>query len=221
MREVVDTYTVYSFDELEDDIQDKVVEKHADVNVDYEWWDYDGLLCLTDAEMKSRHIQMSDNWWESDKHKNSLGNIIGEYPAHTGLFSYSRIYFDIDRNNYIQFPDLTINCDETFRKFLRIPKRLWSRCDYRFESHRYGYNEGSTRLVIEPELRDERTQDYREPTERQQAIIDRAMEIMNEKIDEALSDLQKTYDHLTSEEAIIETLKANEYEFTAEGEIAS
>jgi hypothetical protein len=32
--------TVYSFDELSEEVQDKVVEKFSDFNVDYDWWDH-------------------------------------------------------------------------------------------------------------------------------------------------------------------------------------
>ena len=61
----------------------------------------------------------------------------------------------------------------------------------------------------------------RDFTGKQQAIVDRACDIMTDKIAEALSDLQATYEHLTTREAIEETLKANEYEFTEDGKIAS
>lgn len=39
MREVTKQYQVYTFDELESDVQDKVIEKNYDFNVDYNWWD--------------------------------------------------------------------------------------------------------------------------------------------------------------------------------------
>ncbi len=220
MRVETVTRELYSFDELEDDAQDKAVENLAEINVIHDWWDYDGLLGLTAQEMKDRHITMSDRWWESDKPKNKAGNIIGEYPAYTGLFTYDKLFFDINRDNYIQFQDLVVNDGETFRKFLRIPKRLWEVCDWWFETPT-GYNyQGPTRLRVEPDKWDERSQDYTEFTEHQQSIVDRAVDIMKDKIDEALSSLSNTYDYLTSEEGIIETIKAYDHEFTAEGNVA-
>ena len=44
-------------------------------------------------------------------------------------------------------------------------------------------------------------------------------EFVKELNEEYLSNLRKEYEYLTSEEAIIETINANEYEFTLEGKI--
>ena len=217
MRKVTENYMVYKFDELPEDIQDKAVERHSDINIDHEWWDGDYHLGLTADEMKSRHIKLSDNWWESDKPKDSRGNIIGEYPAHTGLFSWDDIYFDLDRNRYIQFKCLDVNDDNIFRKYLRVPKALWENCSYNFTMPSHGgfYGESSSRLEIEADF-----WDGRDFTEKQQEVVDRAMELMNDKIDGVLSDLIKEYEHQTSREGIIDTIKANDYDFTDDGKIA-
>ena len=206
MRMQTDTYQVLTFDELSEAIQDKVVEKHFDFNVSHDWWEGDWHLGLSTAEMKARRITMSDKL------------------ARTGLFSWDKMYFDgvgYSQNRYIQFPDLEVNCEETFRKFLRIPKRLWEVCTYEFETPAgWGYNAGTTVLVIESDKWDERLQDYTDFTEHQQEIVDNAMGIMNEKIEDALTGLQKEYEYLTSREQIIESLKTNDYEFPEDGEIA-
>lgn len=34
------TITVYKFNELSEDIQDKVIERQSDINVDYDWWEF-------------------------------------------------------------------------------------------------------------------------------------------------------------------------------------
>ncbi len=40
MREVTTTHQVYTFDELPESIQDKVVEKNYDINVTHDWWEF-------------------------------------------------------------------------------------------------------------------------------------------------------------------------------------
>lgn len=221
MRTVVEEYQVMTFDELTEDQQEKAIEKNYDINVDHGWWEGDYHLCLSEAEMKSRRIKFTS--WEDrqELHKdafNSRGNIIGEYPAYTGLFSYDKIYFEF--GSHIQFEDLEVNCDETFRKYLRIPKRLWEVCSWSFYVERYSSCQNSTTFSIDADKWDERLQNYTCFTDKQQAIVDRAEEIMNDKIADALSDLQKDYDYLTSEKGITEHFKEYGTEFTADGSIA-
>lgn len=205
---------VYNFDELADDVQDEVVEKFGDINVDFCWWDCDGLLDLTAREMKDRHIKLSDNWQDSDKPKDANGNIEGEYPAHTGLVKYKLNGFDIEKG-YIRFSDIEIMADDIFRKFLRIPKRLWRHLTWDitggFKSNWYG--DISSRMEMEFDF-----WDGRDSTQRQDFIVGRAIDIMNGKVDEALSILRKEYEYLTSRGQIVETIEINEFEFTAKGE---
>jgi len=39
-RKIVEQYKVYKFDELSKEVQEKVLEKHSNINVDYDWWDF-------------------------------------------------------------------------------------------------------------------------------------------------------------------------------------
>jgi len=203
---------VYQFEELSETAQEKAVEAMADINVDYDWWTQDGLLDLSAQEMKDRRIKLSEEWWNSDKPTDRNGNIIGEYPAHTGLINYEIAAFSIDRDYFVQYKDIKIRCDNTFRKFLRIPKRLYENCWTTFENPSRGYYNDSTVFSIEADF-----WDSREFTAKQQSIVDRAIEIVNDKIAESLAMLQSEYESLTSREAIVETIKINEYEFSANG----
>jgi hypothetical protein len=195
---------VYTFDELSDEAKEKAIEKLSDINTDDEWWYDEGLIELSSKEMKDRHIKLSDKWYEI------YANIKGEYPAYTGLFEWEKIYFDIDRNSFLQFVGLRVSDDDTFRKFLRIPKKLWGYCAYSFNC--IPSRNGNTKLVIE-------TQDNGDFTPKQQEIIDRAIEIFSDKVNEGLSNLRKNFEYLNSREAIIETIKSNDYEFTENGKL--
>lgn len=197
--------TVYKFDELSDDAKEKAVELMQYINVDNgDWWYDEGLLELSEKEMKSRRIKLSDKWYEKSPH----ANIKGEYPAYTGLFEWKEIYFDIDRNSYIQFRGLTVNDDEIFRKFLRIPKRFWERLYYHFDEipSRYG------NTIIEFEDTSDRPF-----TNKQLDIITRATHIFSNKVHEALFMLRKNFEYQTSREGVEETIRINEYTFTEEG----
>lgn len=201
------TINIYKFDELSDEAKDKALEKLRDINVDFdEWWYDDGMLELSDKEMKSRHIKLSDKWYEKSPH----ANISGEYPAYTGLFHKSVSAFDFDRNSYIQFSKIEVNDDDIFRKFLRIPKRLWNNVYYHFDNYgRYS----NTEFTIE-------ANDNGTFTDKQLEIINRAIKIMNDKISEALTMIRQNYEYQTSDEAIIETIKANDYEFDEQGNLS-
>lgn len=183
--------TVYRFNELPEDVQDKVVEKFYDINVDYEWWDMDGLLELTEEEMKERKIS---------KNECRL------------LMVYDNFFFSVERGRvwYIQFERLVVNNENVFRKWLRIPKRLWEKVDYEFPSPTR--NSSTTIEFSENDL-------WKVFTEKQKQILDRAKEIFDNKIEEALNILEKQYEYLTSREEIVASIEANEYWFNENGDI--
>jgi hypothetical protein len=199
LKTVAREFKVFYFDELSDGAKEKAIQEYSDINVDHEWWDYDGKLDLSEAEMKAVHIKMREKWWEH------VGNIPGEYPAYTGLFKHGAISFDIDRRSYLQFKDLTVMDDNIFRLWLRIPKWLWEHCSYSFNDGR----ENSTRIEFE--------HDERDFTPRERDIIIRSEQIFSGKVHEALVGLRREYEYQTGNEAITETIKINDYRFFEDG----
>jgi hypothetical protein len=191
MRIDIKETKVYQFNELSDEAKQKALECMYDINVDHEWWDYDGLLDLITEEMKSRKIKLSD------------------YPS--TLFSYTVEAFDVDRDWFIQL-EIDVKDDDIFRKFLRIDKRLWEQCEPVFETAPRRNATTNFWIAIAKDNGNNLTQ-------REAFIIERAEQIMNDKIDEALIGLRNNYEWLLSEEAIIETIEANEYEFTEDGKL--
>ena len=186
------TYDVYKYDELPEKVQDKVIEKQWDINVDSDfWYDYDGKTGFSSKEIE----------------KYRLG-----FEHSDDLLTYKKLYFDIDRDWYIQFVDAQFKHDETARKFLGIPKRLWDETCFRVNDQPGRY--GNTRLEYEEGYN--REKDF---TAKQIEILDRAVERFADKIEEALRNLQNGYEYLTSREAIEETIRLNEYDFTLDGDI--
>lgn len=180
---------VYKFKELTKEAQEKVIEKMSYINVDYDWYDFDGLMSLTEKEKRERKIKD-----------------IKECPA--DIINWRKLYFDLGRNNYIKFVDITVPNEDIFRKFLRINKRLWDKVYYYFpDSNR----EINTTIEIEEN-------EYGIYfTKKEQEIIDRAISIFNDKVEDALCLLKTEYEYLMSEKAIIETIELNNYDFLENG----
>jgi hypothetical protein len=181
------TVKIYKFDELSEEAQQSAISELSDINVDYEWWDIEGLLDLTQAEMDEVGIKPDD--------------------IESVLFSYKIREFDLDRGQYLQLDSVVVNNDDAFRKFLKIPEDLWDQCAYYFTNDSKDFN---TCLDLQTD---------EVPTEVEGDILNEAIEIMAEKIHEAWVSLRASHEHLTSEEAIKDTIKLNEYEFYENGKL--
>lgn len=186
------TITLYKYDELPEDIQEKVLEKNRFINVDGDFWhDYDGKTGFSSKEIHKYHL---------DPQKS------------IDLLSYKKMYFSLDRDYFIQFVDAEFLDDETARKYLGVPKALWDQVDWRIVD--CPSRDGNTRLEYEPGF--SREKDF---TSKQEEILDRAVERFSDKVDEALKGLRDNYEYLISDEAVRDTLEANEYTFREDGEI--
>ena len=189
MRTETKTIEIYKFNELSKESQQHAIERLWNINVEHEWYDYDGLLDLTEKEIKDAKIT--------------------NYPMNSGLISYVLLAFDFERGNHIEFDELKVNCEETFRKFLRIDKTTWNKIDYEFIVENESTSiEFSSENTLDEDL-----------TQKQLNKLDKAKDIFDVKVWEALNSLRNTYEYLTSKEAIIETIEINEYEFTKDGEL--
>lgn len=178
---------VYKYDELTDEAKEKAIEKLWDINVDSEWWDYDGKTGFSQAEITKYGLELA----HSDD-----------------LLEYKKLYFDIDRGAYIQFIDAEFAHEETARRFLGVPAELWAKVDWRILDQP-GRN-SSTRLEYEHA-------EYEDFTDEETRILDHAVSQFEDKVQEALNGLRGEYDYQTSREAVEETIRINEYEFNERG----
>ena len=184
---ITKTYEIFKFDELSEKAKDQAISQMSDINVDVDWWDYDGHTAFSSDEMKKYHLTIEE---------------AGD------LLEFKHMYFDIDRGSYIQFADCSFANDKQARKFLGITPRLWNMIDVSFNDAGRGSN---TRLEIEQCDYDSNL------TEHDEMLIERAKERFNDKMEDCLSNLRKQYDYLTGREAIEETIEANEYTFDENG----
>ena len=184
-------YKTWKFEELTEEQQEKALERYRYFNVeDSFWYDYDGKTGFTAEELKRMRVNPYDK--NTDE-----------------LIKWKHLYFDLDRSWYIQFTDARFVDDEIARKFLRVPRELWNNVYWSFVSTR----ENTTRLEYEHQ------DSYKDFTPKQIEILDRAVELFSNKMDEALKGLRDNYEYALSDEAVRESLIANDYDFTAEGKI--
>lgn len=187
------TYTVYKFHELSEDIQKKAIEKLCDINVNHDWWDF----VYDDAENIGLKITSFDTSYREE--------ITG---------------------------DFILNADDCARKILKEHGKLEAQEE-----------ETGTRKIASEFLEElsclreklsglEKEHDEVEHTDHdladslydkikdtEEEIETLEKEFKNDLLREYLSILRKELDYLLSEEAIIETIEANDYDFREDGSI--
>lgn len=190
MREVVVKHEVYKFNELSEGAKEKALEQLFDINVDHDFWLYDDTYYYFANEVGIK-VNMKE------------------------------ISFDLDRGSYVYFSKGGISIEDSsklvealikdIKMTAKEKKYLRENADelYIDVSH-YGGGSGANHLLLSY------TADDTVSGQTQDAINEWfEQNVMNE----LLSLLKKEYEYLTSEEAIIETIEANEYEFHKNGKM--
>ena len=180
----------YQFDELDKEVQEKVLEKYADINVDYDGWD-DGIL---------------EEW----THKlQSLGyKEVEIYYSGFGGQGYGACFVaEVEIEKWIE----AHKADKRFKKLLSEVKRgCWASITITHKSHYYYSTSTTVNYEGQTELSDKAYKQLKEMA----SWIEEERDTLGNEI---YWDLEKAYEDLTSREAIIETIKANEYEFLEDG----
>jgi len=181
---------LYKFEELSEAVQQKVLEKLWDINVDYEWWDF----IYDDAD--NVNLKISG--------------------------------FDIGRGSYceIEFTQISIdtakailkNHGETCETYV-LAKNFLSEHN-RLQNEYNKYSDLYENMNPETDEEEQQEQEYYDLMKSfEDDIEELEKEFLNDLSNEYLSNLRKSYDYLTSEEAIKEAIEANDYDFTENGKI--
>lgn len=160
----VRSYTVYKFDELSAEGQQKAVENLYDINVDHDWWEY----TYKDAQTIGLKI--------------------------TG--------FDIDRGAYCKGEWI----ESPLTAVKLIKKNHGESCETYKTALQY------EKLMLECPRNEED-----EPIEDELEVIED--DFRNALLEDYRVMLEQEYEYLTSREAIIETISANDYMFTVNGKL--
>lgn len=199
MRTITKEYTLYNYNDViaDAELKDKIIKKHQDINVDFEW--YDGILYgwkqkLTEIGFMNPEINFSGFWSQGDGASFTCDYIdikkMAEYSKEFtqrevnvlyALWNYGYIEAKISRNTHHYYHKYTIT-NEFYDGAMPV---------------RYKHLQ---KLV--DELR---------------TYID---SIILYLCDDIYQELEDNYDYLTSEAAILETIEANDYEFYENGDIA-
>jgi hypothetical protein len=183
-------YKAYKYDQLPKEAKQKALEKQYGINVEHEDWARDDFLI---------DINLTKSMQNKIAKRFGTGNV---------LFKWKNLYFDLERGDYIQFDGLEAGDDNLFGEVLGVPKKLWNETGYRF------INEGERDTDIEFYRND--GEDFTQEEEKQ---IDVAKGRFAMLIRGGLQQLHKNYDYLTTNEAIEDTFRANEYDFNEKGDI--
>ncbi len=174
MRTITTVKTVYSFDELSEDAQEKAVEKLYDLNVDYDWWEF----VFEDAS----EVGLKLTSFDIDRGRSCKGEFIED-----ALFTADRI---------IETHGSTCDTYKTAAAFLKERDE-----------------------AVNNAPRDENG-DFEDEDELDRQLDDIENDFLTDLLADYLSMLIQEYEYKTSREAIIETIKINNYEFDEDGNLA-
>lgn len=197
MHKLTKEYIVYDYNDIlnNETLKKKVLEKHYDINVDFDDWDSciidDWTEKLTNIGFCNPKIYYSGFWSQGDG----------------ACFEISGVDWELLLKNY--------NCKHK----QWILQFLQNYCCGYIRKNRFGYHYSheKTRYF---ELENNCCFSYFR-IENQLKNIENYIENLRYELScQLYSDLEKGYDYLTSEAAILETIQANEYEFYSDGSIA-
>ena len=195
------TINTYSFNELSEQTKQKVIEKMHDINTSHEWHEpiYEGIF--EDVKEKGFNIEdiyFSGFWSQGDG----------------AMFEYS----GIDNKLKEQFIN-GLKLSNMRKEWLK--NNIYTSANGKHSGHYY--HENCCNHVINWEIDNGDIPHY--------SNFRNWLESFNEDFEKFVIDiykdicrdiykrLEKEYDYLTSKEAIIETIEANEYEFTENGNL--
>ena len=179
-------------------VTQRILEKHSDINVDFEGWHEDIIENFCEnAEKIGFNVTIDDvqfsGFWSQGDGASFTGSIdILKYLKETRQLTVYRPLVKAINNGYVS-DTVVISRDS------------------------YHYSHENTCSADDIEVYEDispKVEDLR---------IDLEYELEEKRKDlsiELYRDLEKTYNYLCSEEAIVETLVANEYEFDESGDIA-
>lgn len=187
------TINLYEYDELPEDIKAKVLENHRYINVDDSWWSK-AELDYWKEELKAEgfedaKIAFSGFWSQGDG---------ASFTATVNIETFLRKHRSITR----------------FKKLLPlIPMGDLSACVVRVGHHHV--HENTVKADVEMAWNNET-----EPLEGLRGELEGFLtERVRELSRKIYKSLESDYRFQTSDEAIIETLKANEYTFREDGKV--
>lgn len=193
---------IFKFANAPEDLQKLILDKNREMNLDSEFWaDYDGLIY--------------------DK-KSGISD-------HEALSNYGKKYYDLERGQFLQFPDLKVKDDKKFAQMIGLPESLINKVDFHFESERdnnteleikdLGTYEDITKNSEYSDYKKYTNEDDEKLTEKEFNACKKAIDKWSDLMHDAWGNLRDSYEYQYSDEAIKESIESNDYDFDENGDI--
>lgn len=188
---------VYTFDELSEDVKKAAIESVRESY--YEYNDFASWAAEGDYILNPPYTEIQEMF---PTLKDSI--LIGRKEGN--------LYFSCDRNSYIDCADsIDIIDKEMFMLWLGIPKEMHESVYYTIKTP--SYRSSSTIIEFEENDCEHRF------TDEENDILSSATEKFKSHLNDCLESIESEIDYRFSDEAIIEDIESNEWEFTEEGKI--
>jgi len=192
MREIKTTTKVYEFEELKDDIKEKVLDNYRYINVDFDEWN-DWLIEDFIREIKEKtnlDLEQKDIIWEA-----------GSRNAKFGVYSTSIINQLISRFEMKYLQQIDISTTDKLGSFLsHMGGGICSRGETEKDLAEVYFEEGKENKAVTTE-------------------INKIINIVIELAGKYHIQNEEVYNENISDENVKKTLLNNEYEFTEDGRI--
>lgn len=192
--------TVYTYDELSDEAKQVALEKYRDINVDHDWWNFvyeDVKTVATLMGLDIEKIYFSGFWSKGDG-----ACFEGSYEYKAGSVRAVKEYAPLDEELH-----------RIAEELVTLQRKCFHQIRARFYHSGHYYHRYCTQFSIDFESPITGANYYNKETEA--AVIETIRDLMHW----TYRQLESNYEALTTDEAVAETLKANDYDFTEDGEI--
>lgn len=192
------TINLYEFDELDEEIKAKVIEKNRDINVDYGWYKW------TLEEWEERLEEMG--------FANPEISFSGFASQGDGA-SFTCKSVDVEKFLTVQ------KKRGVFKNLLEEMKEGTIEISVEIVRIDHYYSHENT-VRVESELlhyEDETPEKYIDLERKEGELRKLVNEIAKDLMRKIYKDLEQEYEYLASDKQVIETIKANEYTFTSSG----
>jgi len=196
MEKVKRTYKVYSFKELSEDVQEEVIDEFIGINIDFDWWDWIVTEFCQKADELGFEVKPEEVCFDLGRN------------SHFGVYRKG-IQFKTDiLKGYTVYCGIEAGVNKIGYFFSDFPIRSWDTTEIR--------------LDIDEVWKGEK--EVKPNTKEWEKVEDR----LRKKYAEFLELCKKYYgilkdnrEYLTSDEAIKDTLEANDYKFLENGRVFS
>jgi len=191
--------TVYSFDELSDTARQHALEKLYNINTNYEWWDstFDDFKTIADL----MGIGVKNIYFSGFSSQGDGACFSGDYRYKKGALSAVKDYAPLDKELH-----------RIAKGFQDIQRRYFYQLSADISEPR-GHYVHERSVTVDVEHYERYSMDI--PIVIQDAID----ELLRDMMRWLYKTLEEEYDWRTSEEQIIESIQANEYEFDSGGNL--